>query len=118
MLQGNPDEENRSPRSALELDQPAMAAQQLLCRWQAEACPLRPAGYEWIKYRVLHVRRNAGAIIFDLDRCNDTMPLVADCEVRNRPTSQRNCSLTIECGGRVPDNVQKRLHELVTIQVY
>ena len=65
-----------------------MATDQLLRGRQPETRAPRIARHERVKDRFLQVRRDAGAVILDLDARDDAVANIADREVRHRTASQ------------------------------
>lgn len=116
-MQWYADQKYGPARTALEFDKTAMPAEQFLRGWQSQPGAIGSARNQGIEHRVLQVLRYAGAIIFDFNRRNHPVPRVSDREAHDRATSQGNRALTVERHDRIPDEIQKRLHDLVAIEV-
>lgn len=94
-----------------------MTADQLLRGRQAKPRSFGTTGDKRIEHRVLEVRRNAWAVIFDLYRCDDAMSDIANSEVGYCAAAQGNGSVAIKRCGCVANQVQKCLNHLVAIKV-
>ena len=80
--------ENRSPRLARELDEPAVTAHEVLRDREAEARARRPSGDERIENRLLELVRDTGAVIFDLGLEHQAVTLASHRVIAQRARSE------------------------------
>ena len=87
-------------RRAVEFDQPAMAADEILRDSQAEACPVGAAGNERIENGVADFRKHAGAVVLELNRGHQPMAPRADADAvraaRVRSTRRGACTAPLD----------------------
>ena len=94
-----------------------MAADEFLCGGQTEPGAIRPARHQRIENRVLQLGRDARSVVFDLYARYDPVPDVADRETHDGASTQRDLAMSVQCGTRVLQEVEKRLDHLIPVKI-
>src|SRR5512135_2925677 len=110
------DGEDGAPRTAVELDQPVVAADEVLRDGEAEAGAALAARDERIEHGVLDFAGHPGAVVLDLDARDDAIAPAADARVRERPRAQHDAPAGAHRLDRVADEVEPRLDDLVAVE--
>src|SRR5882724_3082280 len=84
--QGN--DEYRSPRSTVEFDQTAMAADEILRYPQPESGAVGAAGNQRIKNGLAELVEDARPVVLELNRRHHAVAVRADADVARRPGPQ------------------------------
>ena len=76
------------PGRAVEFDQAAMAADQILRDAESEAGAVGAAGDQRIENRVANLRGHARSVVLELDRGDQAMAVRADADIGGRARAQ------------------------------
>ena len=93
-----------------------MATQEFLRRRQAKSRALGPTGYQRIENRILQIFRNSGAIVLDLDGCDNRVPTPPYRIVMCRAGPRDYRAVPFESSYGIAQDIQHGLYNLPAIE--
>src|SRR6185312_9366899 len=116
LLERQHQREDGPSRLALELDETAVANDEVLRDGKPEAGAARATGDERIEEAPTQLRSDARAIVLHLNARRESVPAPGDHDVRERTRSQGDPPALADRLQRVARDVEQRLYELIAIE--